>query len=259
MKYDRPLSLLAFALLAVSLTACGSGQIGDIFGGGGGDRSSGAVTSVRGVVERVDTRDRVIVVDGRDTRSSLRNAGDRFALHYDDRTTVEYEGRTYRPEDLEPGDEIQARVDEVGNRLVVEDIKVLYDTSSGYGDGRYDPNRRDDRYDPNRPDDRYDPNRPDDRYAASDITATVRRVLTRDRIIELERPRYRSGFDSGTRSDVVTVHYDGNTRVRFQGRTYGPENLEPGDVVDVDVRDLGNRLLAEQIEVVADVRDRAAY
>jgi hypothetical protein len=50
------------------------------------------------------------------------------------------------------------------------------------------------------------------------------------------------------------VHYDAETVVEYQGRFYGLDSLERGDVVDVDVTDTGSRLIAEQIEVVHDVR-----
>ena len=37
---------------------------------------------------------------------------------------------------------------------------------------------------------------------------------------------------------------------------YQPENLERGDEVQIDIRDVGGRLLAEEILVVADARGR---
>jgi hypothetical protein len=51
---------------------------------------------------------------------------------------------------------------------------------------------------------------------------------------------------------VVVVHYDSSTIVEFEGRRYQPENLERGDEVEVELRDSGGRLLAEEILVVAE-------
>jgi bifunctional DNA-binding transcriptional regulator/antitoxin component of YhaV-PrlF toxin-antitoxin module len=207
---------------ALLLTACGSGGIDDILRGGGA-----ALSDVRGTIDRVDTRDRVIVVNVDDAyRSNLRNANDQVAVYYDDRTVVEYNGRRYDPEDLERGDRVTIRVDQSGSRLLAERIDVTYDAGSGSAVG-----------------------------TSADLRGIVRYVDTGARTIELERTVYGRNFDPGSRrGDVVTVNYDSQTVVRFQGRDYRPENLERGDEVEVDVRDVGNRLLAEQIVVVNDVR-----
>jgi len=55
---------------------------------------------------------------------------------------------------------------------------------------------------------------------------------------------------------VVVVHYDSETVVEFEGRRYQPENLERGDEVQIDLRDVGGQLLAEEIQVVSDARSR---
>jgi hypothetical protein len=78
------------------------------------------------------------------------------------------------------------------------------------------------------------------------VRGTVRSVDTRSRTVNVD-----------TSSRVVTVYYDSNTTVEFQGRTYQPENLERGDQVEIDTRDAsGGRLLAEQITVLNDSRGR---
>ena len=69
--------------LAALLTGCGSSGIGDILGGG---RDTGSqtdpyrdnVTDVRGTVERVDTRNRMIVVDGESYRNDSRPSRVKF-------------------------------------------------------------------------------------------------------------------------------------------------------------------------------------
>jgi hypothetical protein len=64
---------------------------------------------LRGAVGYVDPRARVITLD-RGGYGNSYGGGD-TRMRYDDRTTVEYQGRRYRPEDLERGDlvRIQAR------------------------------------------------------------------------------------------------------------------------------------------------------
>lgn len=56
---------------------------------------------------------------------------------------------------------------------------------------------------------------------------------------------------------VVRVRWDRDTPVLYRGQTYSVENLEPGDLVRIDV--LGDRegvLLAQRIEVEQSVQDR---
>jgi hypothetical protein len=242
MNVNRIPHLLTLAFAALTLTACGSIGLPDILGGGSGGGSGGGTgggttgnaLTVQGTVERVDTGSRLIVVDG-DSRYNLRNAGsgDRLTLYYDDRTTVMFEGRTYTPADLERGDRIVADVDDSGNRLVAQRIEVTHDVTGGTG-GVFDDQRR-----------------------LAELRGTVRSIDTRGRTLELERTSYTSGFTTGTGtsgSDVVTVHYDAETMVEYQGRSYGPDSLERGDVIDVEVADAGGRLVAERMVLVRDVR-----
>jgi hypothetical protein len=252
MKITRATSFLTALCVAALLTGCGSTGVGDILGGGRdtgsttSDRSNdpyddryGTVGDLRGTVERVDTRDRVIVVNSEgNTRYNLRNGnGDEVVLYYDDRTTVEFQGQTYRPEDLERGDRIAADVQQSGSRLLAQQIDVLYDatggTSSNSGTyGTYD----------------------DDIGTQNDqeVRGIVRSIDTRDRTVEIEE---RSSFGSSTgRGDIVTVYYDAGTTVEFEGRNYKPENLEQGDMVEVELRRVGGRLMAQEILVVGDSR-----
>lgn len=213
------------------LAGCGSGGIDDIFGRTGDPTT--VANDLRGTVESVDTRDRVIIVSVDDAyRSGLRDRGyGEVELFYDDRTIVQFEGRSYRPEDLERGDRIAAAVGQSGSRLVADQIEVLYDVTSGRSaGGTTSP-------------------------TSGEVRGEVRFVDTRDRTIELDGTTFSRGFDpGGGRGDVLVVHYDTSTVVEFQGRRYTPENLERGDQVTAEVRDLGNRLVAERIVVVGDVR-----
>jgi len=257
-RLTSTLTALSFAAL---LTGCGSTGVGDILGGGtstdrDGDYSSSNVgDNVRGTVERVDTRDRFIVVDREDYSNNLRNGNeDEIVLYYDDRTVVQHQGRTYRPQDIEPGDRILADVGQSGSRLMVEEIEVLYDATGGTGStgtqGTYD----NDDYD----NDTYDN---DDEVRVTELRGTVRSIDTRDRTLELETSRYGSnnfstgGSIGGTGSNstrIVEVHYDAQTIVEFEGRRYQPENLERGDLVEIEIRDNGSRLMAEEILVLGE-------
>lgn len=247
-NFNRLTNFLPALATAALLAGCGSSGVGDIFGSdrdttttNRNDPYEQRVDNVRGTVESVNTRDRTIVVDVEDTtyRSNLRNGDDEVVLEYDDRTVVEYQGKTYRPQDLEPGDRILAEVDQSelsGSRLFVEEIQVLQDvTGGGQTSGVY--NDDDDDY----------------RTADGDLRGTVRYVDTRNRILEIETTS--RSFSTSTRSGVVEVQYDADTVVEFQGRRYEPENLERGDEVEIDTRTLtGGRLLAEEILVVGDSR-----
>jgi len=240
MKLQR-ISFLSALVAALVLTGCGSTGLGDILGGGtntGGGTSTNDpynqnINNVRGTVERVNTTERYIVVDSEETTSNLRNGGDdEIVLYYDDRTTVEFQGRTFRPADLEAGDRILADVESSGSRLMVEEIQVLYDVTSNTTDD-YDDDRND-----------------NDSYGTrtQELRGTVRYVDTRDQTLELEPSTGRSG--------LVVVHYDASTIVEFEGRRYKPENLERGDRVEVEVRELNGRMIAEEILVVGEAATR---
>ena len=243
MKLQR-ISFLTALVAALVLTGCGSSGIGDILGGGSStgtstnDPYNQNINNVRGTVERVNTTERYIVVDSESTTSNLRNGDDEMVLYYDDRTTVEFQGRTFTPADLESGDRILADVDSNGSRLMVEEIQVLYDVTSNTSDD-YD----DDRWDNDNDND-------NDTYGTrtQEIRGTVRYVDTRDKTLELEPSTGRSG--------LVVVHYDTSTIVEFEGRRYQPENLERGDRVEVEVRELNGRMIAEEILVVGEAATR---
>jgi hypothetical protein len=251
-RINRSASFLTALATAAILSGCGSTGVGDIFGGGttsnprDDDRYQQSISDVRGTVERVDTVNQRIIVDSEEvnSRNNLRNGGDELVLYYDSRTTVEHDGRTYRPEDLEEGDRILADVDQSGDRLMVEQIEVLYDATSGSQTSSRDQ------------DDDWSYDTDNDDIRATELRGTVRSINTRDRTLELESTRYGSNFNSGSTSgsgsSVVTVHYDSNTVVEFEGRRYQPENLERGDRVEIEIRNSSGRMIAEEILVVGE-------
>lgn len=249
MRMIRGTSFLTALTAAVLLAGCGSSGIGDILGGGSNTGTYdpyNSASDVQGTVERVDTRNRLIVVDSEtDYRSNLRNDDNRYGnevvLYYDERTSVEYGGQTYNPADLEVGDRIRADVEQTGDRLMAEQIEVLRDattgssSSAGTNSGGIGGDLRSD-----------------------ELRGTVRYLDTRNRTLEVEPSRYSSNFSTGRSTgqsnNNVLVYYDAETIVEFEGQRYSPENLERGDVVEVEVRELGGRYVAEEILVVGDSR-----
>ncbi len=206
---------------------------------------------VQGTVERVDPANRRIVVaegdaagdrderrdpdDRDDPRNGARDdrGGREIALYYDDATAVEHEGRSYRPQDLEPGDRIRAEVETTREGLMAQDIEVLADVNGGRAP---------------EPAPEVSQDRRDDRRNAAPLRGTIRYVDTRAHTLEIETPA------SDGRPGLVEVVYDGETDVEVQGRRDRPESLERGDRVEIAVRQHGARLLAEQIVVMDEGR-----
>lgn len=59
------------------------------------------------------------------------------------------------------------------------------------------------------------------------------------------------------RTGRVVARFDASTRVYYQGREYSPENLEPGDVVRMEVAGSGyQNVYAQRIEVLESVQSR---
>ncbi len=209
------LGILCLSIVAFLTTGCA------LLGEGGGSTTpspSPAPTSaaaVGGTVQSVDAQAHTLTVGpGARTQMNLRS-NERTVLTYDSSTVVEYQGqKSYNPEDLEVGDQIEAQVERSGNRLLARNIKVVSSVSDSSGTNSAVPTEWD---------------------------ATVRSVSSSDRTIEL--------VQSGRERYPLTVHYDANTRVEFQGRFYKPEDLERDDGVYVRTHSSGGRLIADQIVV----------
>lgn len=214
---------LALALLLVS--ACGS--MGDIMGGGS-DNGTQSQT-LRGVVDSVDLNGRSIYltnVSGYSSMLSNSGSGSNVRVYFDDRTSVEYNGQGYRPQDLERGDEVSVLVNQSGNQLMADAVTVTRDVSSGssstYPSGSY----------------------------TSNVRGTVRYVDANRRTIEVDR-------GSGS---TVMVEYDTRTAVAYGGRSYNVADLERGDEVDIRVTDLGSgRLRADDVTVVRSISSNDSY
>ena len=211
------------------LTACGSsgGGLGDIFGGGGSSSDTYA-NEIRGRVDFVDTRDRSITLTNVSNYSAnlypSGSTNNTVRVYYDDRTAVEYGGRTYNVTDLERGDEIAVNVEQSGNQLHARSMRVLYDSrgmTSGSGTGS------------------------NTGTYGSNVRGTIRYIDTNRREI---------GVDRSYGGDTVVVQYDANTYVTFNNQRYRPEDLERGDEIDVRVTDYGSgRLLAQDVMVTRSI------
>jgi len=202
----------AMAMALLLLASCGSTS--DIFGGGNNDTYN---RTLHGTVDSVDLNSNSIVLtntSGYTTNLSTGGgAGNTVRVYFDNNTTVAYNGQTYRPENLDRGDQVDINVRQSsGNQLYADTMTVTYNAnanSSGV-------------------------------YASGNYSGTVRYVDTTRRTIQLDR---------GTGS-YVTVDYDPNTTVIYNGRSYLPADLEVGDQVTIYTRDIGGgHVVASNIDV----------
>ena len=217
-------SLIAASLTVLFLAACGSSGIGDVLGGGGSQQQSNY--EIRGTVDSVDLNSRSIWLRNVSGYSSMLSnsgsgsgSGNTARVYFDDQTSVSWQGQTYRPQDLERGDEVVVRVDEDGNRLIADSMTVTYNaggsmTSSSGTSGVY----------------------------GSTVRGNVRYIDTSRRTIEIDR---------GSGMSAMTLDFDTSTPVYFNGNTYRVGDLERGDEVEIRVREMGgNRVVAQDVTVI---------
>lgn len=226
----KPKSLAVTTLAVLFLAACGStgGGMGDIFGGGGGNTNASNY-ELRGRVDYVDTSTRAIHLTNVSGYSSMLSnsgggAGNNVRVFYDNQTVVEFQGQNYRVEDLERGDEVTVRVSEATNNTLIADaLLVTHDVSGGMTSGSSYPGGS---------------------TMYSMLRGTVRYVDTSRGTIELDR---------GSGSNVI-VEFGSNTPVYFNGRSYRVADLERGDEIEINVRNLGNnRFAASDITVTRSI------
>jgi hypothetical protein len=237
-------TLAAATVALLLLAACGTSgnSIGDIFGGG---NPSTNAYQIRGTVDSVDTRSQSILltnVTGYNTGLNTGNSSS-VRVYYDNRTTLNYQGQSYRPDQLERGDEVTVNVDQSGNQLIAQSMDVTYNTRGGMASGS------------NYPSSQY----PSSSYPSSSQYSTIRgtvvNVDTVNRTIELENTNWVSGFRTNNTSKRFVVRYDPNASVDYNGQMYPLTNLERGDVVDVQLQDLGSsNYIAQRLVLVRNVR-----
>jgi hypothetical protein len=157
-------------------------------------------------------------------------SGDRGAVMaaYDEQTRVQFEGRDYRPEDLERGDIVRARTRVAGGRVVAEAIEVTGNVRSAGGQGTAS--------------------------GPTLLRGTIREIDRSAQRIRLDAAAGAQSFDERAPADATTsVAYDARTVVEYRGQRYGIGNLEPGDVVEIEAGRRGDDYLATRITVTRGV------
>lgn len=229
-------SLAALGLVLL-LAGCGSsGGMGDIFGGGNSPSNQNQNYELRGTVDSVDLNSRSIYLTNVSGYNSMlssggSNNGNNVRVYFDDRTPVDYQGRSYRPEDLERGDQVSVRVDESNNRLYASAMSVTYNANASNN---------------NYPNNGY----PNNGTYGATIRGIVNSVDTSRRTITVDR-------GSGS---YLTVEYDTSTPVYYNNQTYRAADLDRGDEIEIRGTDLGsNRLRASDITVTRNVGNGGTY
>jgi hypothetical protein len=129
---------------------------------------------------------------------------------------VHFDGREYKPENLERGDEIRVTGQRHDNRFLADTITVERDVRASAGG-------------------------PDDALEC-DVRGTVRSRSARDRLIQLDLAYGERGDDR--------IYWDERTVVELQGRQFRPDRLVAGDEIEVRGTRRDNRFLADTIRVV---------
>ena len=169
-----------------------------------------AARRLQGTVDGIDPGSNRIFVVVDDPRTGR---AQRVQVRYDERTRLSYQGREQSIEGLERGDVIRIDAAQSGRELWARSIEVLRNVRDGTVGGGY----------------------------GNDLRGAVAFVDTRARLIRLDGAGYGNG---------VQVGYDAGTTVEYQGRSYRPENLQRGDIVRIQARQLGtSQWLAERILV----------
>ncbi|MGY0651330.1 DUF5666 domain-containing protein [Luteimonas sp. A537] len=171
-------------------------------------------SQLQGTVNGLDRGYQRILVVVDDPRSGRTQQTE---VRYDQRTRLFYQGRESAVEGLERGDVIRIDVAESGRELWARSIEVVRNVREGGYGGGYGGDY------------------------GNDLRGPVAHVDTRSRLIRLDADGY---------GNSVQLAYDGRTTVEYQGRSYRPEDLERGDLVRVQARQVGNnQWLAERIIV----------
>jgi hypothetical protein len=181
-------------------------------------RGSQALT---GTVDGVDLNgQRLLLI----AQSSQYGGGSRMEVYFDRNTRLYYQGRAQAIDGLERGDVVRIDAVQSGGRLWARAIEVVQNVRDRQGGGQY----------------------------GNELRGAIGYVDVRARVIELDGGAY-GGSSSGNRA---RVRYDERTLVDYQGRGYRPEDLERGDEVRIQARQVGNELLAERIWVERSARGR---
>lgn len=208
------LALATSVLLLAGCATTGGGYGSPYPGGGYGQPQQGYpsqyASQLQGTVESVDPRYGRILMVVQDPRSGRTQ---RMQVRYDQRTRLFYQGRESGVEGLERGDVIRFEATQSGNELYARSIEVVRNVREGGYGGGY----------------------------GNELRGSVALVDSRSRVIRLDGAGY---------GNNVQLRYDARTTVDYQGRGYRPENLQRGDIVRIQARQVGNNeWLAERIIV----------
>jgi len=224
MHNKKSLLIALAAVTLILLAGCSSYNDNSPYGTGGSNNN------ITGTVDYVDSGNRTIVLTNTNNNgmySSSSNLRDTMTVYYDNNTRVSWNGRTYRPEDLERGDQVDVRASNSNGHLVADSVTVTYNNASTASSSQYPSS-----------------NYPNNGTRSSTIDGTVRSVDTSRHQIAIDR-----GYGSTT-----WIDYDNNTSVIWNGRTYMPRDLEPGDQVSISTYDTGGgRLRATSVNVTRSV------
>jgi hypothetical protein len=90
---------------------------------------------------------------------------------------------------------------------------------------------------------------------SSDVQGYVNSVDTRNQLINLDVSYINNLRQSGSNANQRgTIYYDSRTRVLYNNREYNVTDLERGDQISVRGHNDNGRYVAEQIDVIRDVR-----
>ncbi|HZP86006.1 MAG TPA: hypothetical protein VFB54_04240 [Burkholderiales bacterium] len=200
----------------------------------GGTAAPSRATTYEGTIGEVDRSAR--------TFQLLQRSRENYPVtfRYSEDTKVEYQGRSYRPEDLERGDSVRITASGAGSSLSADRIVVT--ESAGSSAATSESTREG----------ASGANVPSPGSAAggtSRVEGVIRAVNKRTRTIDLDRVARSAGPDPSQRMPS-SVQFDRMTVVEYRGKRYGIENLEPGDEVAVDATRSGEDYLADRIVVV---------
>lgn len=123
--------VLITAAAALLLAACGStGNLGDVLGGILGSPNASTPSSVQGTVNYVDTNSQSINVNV-STVNNLNTSANGQTIYYDSHTQVVYQGQTYRPADLERGDQVSVQGHNNNGQYLADTITVTRNVRTG--------------------------------------------------------------------------------------------------------------------------------
>src|ERR1051326_4634417 len=222
MHNKKSLLIALAAVTLIVLAGCSSYNDNTPYG------TYGNNNNITGTVDYVDTANRSIVLTNTNNNGmySSSNLRDTVTVYYDNNTRVSWNGRTYRPEDLERGDQVDVRASNSNGHLFADSVTVTYNSSTASST--------------NYPNNNY----PNNGTYSSTIDGTVRSVDT---------SRHQIGIDRGY-GTTTWLDYDNNTSVVWNGRTYMPRDLEPGDQVSISTYDTGGgHLRATSVNVTRSV------